>query len=125
MKSYKPLAVLSTAFLCAVFGTASLGSASTSTGFKPSPKQTIAPNPRPREAWVLRSVLDSKPRILSIALHNNLWLAYNTKTASLYKAWSGKINFNGPVYTSSHGHNPFQRVLPIWRNQTKTHGTSK
>ena len=70
MKSYKPLAVLSTAFLCAVFGTASLGSGSTSTGFKPSPKQTIAPNPRPREAWVLRSVLDSKPRILSIALHN-------------------------------------------------------
>lgn len=106
MKSYKPVAVLSTAFLCAVFGTASLGSGSTSTGFKPSKRQTIAPNPRPREAWVLRSVLDSKTRVLSIALHNKLWLAYNTKTASLYKAWTGKIEFNGPVYTSSHGPQP-------------------
>lgn len=106
MKSNKPLAVLSNAILFAVLGTASLGSASTFIGPKPFTKHTIAPTSRPREAWVLRSVLDSRTRVLSIALHNNLWLAYNTQTAALYKAWSGKINFNGPVYTSSHGPQP-------------------
>ncbi len=61
---------------------------------------------RPREAWVLRSVLDLKPRMLSIALHDKLWLAYNTQTASLYKAWNGTINFEGSVYTTAHGPQP-------------------
>jgi cytochrome c len=106
MKSYKPLAgsrlaVLGTAITIAVLSTAS-------TFINPNPAaNNILPDvKRPREAWVLRSVLDAKPRILSIALHDNLWIAYNTKTAALYKAWSGKINFGGPVYTSSHGPQP-------------------
>jgi cytochrome c len=55
---------------------------------------------RPAEAWVLRSVLDQKPRMLSIALHDKLWVAYNTQTGSLYKAWAGNVNFDGPVYTT-------------------------
>lgn len=67
---------------------------------------TQAPKTRPREAWVVRSVLDLKPRMLSIALHNNLWIAYNTQTAGFYKAWTGGINFDGPVYTSAHGPQP-------------------
>jgi cytochrome c len=61
---------------------------------------------RPYEAWVIRSVLDKKPRMLSIALHDSLWVAYNTQTGSLYKAWKGKILFEGPVYTSAHGPQP-------------------
>jgi cytochrome c len=61
---------------------------------------------RPREAWVLRSVLDQKPRMLSIALSDSLWIAYSTETASLYKAWTGGINFDGSVYTSAHGPQP-------------------
>jgi cytochrome c len=61
---------------------------------------------RPREAWVIRSVLDKQPRIVSIALHENLWVAYNTQTAGLFKAWSGDIKFDGPVYTSAHGPQP-------------------
>jgi cytochrome c len=93
MKYFKPLAGVSTAILFAV-----LTSAYT---YKPLPDVQ-----RPRKEWVLRSVLDARPRILSIALHDHLWIAYNTKTASLYKAWAGKINFGGPVYTSSHGPQP-------------------
>ena len=61
---------------------------------------------RPREAWVVRSVLDLKPRMLSVALQEQLWVAYNTQTAALYKAWTGGINFDGPVYTSAHGPQP-------------------
>lgn len=61
---------------------------------------------RPYESWVLRSVLDLKPRMLSIILDKNLWIAYNSQTGSLYKAWKGSINFDGPVYTSAHGPQP-------------------
>ncbi|GAA4425458.1 hypothetical protein GCM10023188_06420 [Pontibacter saemangeumensis] len=61
---------------------------------------------RPREAWVVRSVLDQKPRMLSIALNDSLWVAYSTETAALYKAWAGGINFDGPVYTAAHGPQP-------------------
>lgn len=61
---------------------------------------------RPREAWVVRSVLDLKPRMLSVALNENLWVAYNTQTGGLYKAWSGTINFEGAVYTAAHGPQP-------------------
>jgi cytochrome c len=61
---------------------------------------------RPREVWAIRSVLDTKPRMLSIALNEELWVAYNTQTAGLYKAWTGGIKFDGPVYTSAHGPQP-------------------
>lgn len=61
---------------------------------------------RPLDAWVFRSVLDQNPRILTIALHDNLWLAYHTKTGGLYKAWKGNVMFDGPVYTTAHGPQP-------------------
>ncbi|MHB1178463.1 MAG: hypothetical protein ACYCZO_09040, partial [Daejeonella sp.] len=61
---------------------------------------------RPREVWVMRSVLDKKPRILSIALNKNLYIAYNTQTAALYKAWIGRINFDGSALNGVHGFQP-------------------
>jgi cytochrome c len=67
---------------------------------------------RPREAWVIRSVLDLKPRMVSIALSDRLWVAYSTQTASLYKAWTGGINFDGAVYTSAHGPQPVAEGVP-------------
>ncbi|TLV03964.1 PA14 domain-containing protein [Dyadobacter luticola] len=106
MKFHKPMAVLGAATLFAV-----LGSATTFISPKAVSHQIAATAERPREAWVLRSVLDAKPRILSIALNENLWIAYNTKTASLYKAWNGRINFGGPVYTSSHGPQPVSQGI--------------
>jgi cytochrome c len=77
-------------------------------GAAASQEVSMAPSTveRPREAWVLRSVLDGRTRALSIALHKKLWIAYSTKNGSLYKAWDGKVLFGGPVYTSSHGPQP-------------------
>ncbi|WP_162052223.1 PA14 domain-containing protein [Pontibacter pamirensis] len=72
---------------------------------------------RPREAWVLRSVLDQKPRMLSIALHDSLWVAYSTETASLYKAWTGGINFDGPVYTAAHGPQPTTKGITYMQEE--------
>ena len=61
---------------------------------------------RPRDVWVFRSVLDEKPRMATAALNENLWLSYDTQTATLYKAWSGGVSFDGAVYTTNHGPQP-------------------
>lgn len=61
---------------------------------------------RPREVWVLRTALDNKPRMLSISLNEQLWVAYNTQTGAFYKAWLGKIIFSGPVYSKGGGNQP-------------------
>ena len=61
---------------------------------------------RPRDPWVYRSVLDERPRMISIALHENLWSAYDTQVCGLYKAWNGGVDFDGAVYTTKHGPQP-------------------
>jgi cytochrome c len=61
---------------------------------------------RPNEPWVFRSVLDSLPRIVTAALHDDLWVAYHTQTGAVYKAWKGAVNFDGAVYTTAHGPQP-------------------
>lgn len=45
---------------------------------------------RPRETWVFRSNLDNQPRILNIALHQDLWVAYSTAQCAFFKAWKGE-----------------------------------
>ena len=61
---------------------------------------------RPHLPWVFRSVLDGQPRMLTVALHDNLWLAYSTENAALVKAWRGSVNLDGAVYTTVHGPQP-------------------
>ncbi|MGV3641818.1 MAG: PA14 domain-containing protein, partial [Adhaeribacter sp.] len=78
-------------------------------------EEELPPVSRPREAWVWRSVLDQQPRMLSAVLHPKLWVAYNTETAALYKAWTGGILFEGPVYTSAHGPQPTSQGLSYWQ----------
>ena len=41
-----------------------------------------------------------------MALHKDLWVAYSTENAALYKAWKGMVYFDGPVYTHAHGPQP-------------------
>jgi hypothetical protein len=65
--------------------------------------------PRPRDPWVMRCVLDGRPRMLVVALSDDLWLAYDTTTCTLAKAWRGDVNFDGPVYTTAHGPQPTSR----------------
>ncbi len=61
---------------------------------------------RAHSPWAFRSVLDGKARMLTLALHDDLWVAYSAETGSLYKAWRGGVNFDGAVYTTVHGPQP-------------------
>ena len=61
---------------------------------------------RANDPWVFRSVLDKKPRMITIALNKNLWAAYRTDSCALYKVWRGGVNLDGPVYTTHHGPQP-------------------
>jgi cytochrome c len=61
---------------------------------------------RPFQPWIVRSVLDGEPRMLSVALHENLWVAYNTGRCGIARAWKGYVNFDGAVYTTAHGPQP-------------------
>ena len=64
---------------------------------------------RPRDPWVFRCVLDKQPRMVVIALHEHLWVAYDATTCSLYKAWDGDVMFQGAVYNDVHGPQPESR----------------
>jgi len=61
---------------------------------------------RPRDPWVFRCVIDRKPRMVTLALSDELWVAYDATTCGIYKAWKGGVHFDGPVYTTVHGPQP-------------------
>jgi len=61
---------------------------------------------RPYQPWVFRSVLDLQPRIITFALHDNLWAAYHTDSCSLYQVWKGHVHLQGAVYDNAHGPQP-------------------
>ena len=68
--------------------------------------ETADHHDRPHSPWVFRSVLDSIPRMVTAALHDDLYVAYQTQTGAIYKAWKGGVNFDGAVYTTAHGPQP-------------------
>ena len=55
---------------------------------------------RPRNPWAIRSVLDLKPRMLTLALDSALYASYDLSTASLYKVWKGGISLDGAAYSA-------------------------
>ncbi|MEM6345862.1 MAG: hypothetical protein AAF927_18355 [Bacteroidota bacterium] len=61
---------------------------------------------RPLDPFVFRTTLDDRPRMISLALHPKLWVAYDAATCNLYKAWNGKINFDGTVFNNIPGPQP-------------------
>ena len=61
---------------------------------------------RPQDPWVFRSVLDEKPRMVTMALNDRIWVAYSAQTGNLYKVWDGGVNFVGAVYDTEHGPQP-------------------
>jgi hypothetical protein len=73
-----------------------------------APQKTAGPA-RPRDPWVFRSVLDGRARRVTIALSDDMWLAYDATNCGLYKAWKGGVNFDGPVFTTVHGPQPTSR----------------
>ncbi|HEY3386562.1 MAG TPA: family 16 glycoside hydrolase [Saprospiraceae bacterium] len=61
---------------------------------------------RPYQPFAFRSVLDEKPRIITLALHDDVWAAYHTDSCSLYKVWKGYVHLQGAVYDNAHGPQP-------------------
>ena len=59
------------------------------------------PPVRGRDPWVFRMILENKTRMTVAALRNDLWVAYNPANGTLFKAWSGGINYRGKVYDFS------------------------
>jgi cytochrome c len=55
---------------------------------------------RPRETWVIRSVLDRQPRMLTLALDTNCYVAYDVARCTLHKVWKGGILLQGAAYTN-------------------------
>ncbi|HEX6893400.1 MAG TPA: c-type cytochrome, partial [Chryseolinea sp.] len=54
---------------------------------------------RPMDPWAFRSVLDKKPRMLTLALDSNLFLSYDLARCTVYKAWKGGVTLEGAPYT--------------------------
>ncbi|GAB2796439.1 hypothetical protein GCM10027275_47210 [Rhabdobacter roseus] len=55
---------------------------------------------RPREVWAFRSVLDLRPRMLTLALDSACYVAYDLQHCRLYKVWKGGVALEGTVYNS-------------------------
>ncbi len=72
---------------------------------------------RPSEVWVFRSVLDDRPRMVTAALSDQIWVSYDARTASLYKAWKGGVNFDGAVYTTVHGPQPTSKGYAYYTDE--------
>lgn len=58
------------------------------------------------EMRAFRSVLDGKPRVLTLRLGDELSIAYDTEAGTLFKVWDGQVTFSGPVYDQKHGPQP-------------------
>src|SRR6267378_2974390 len=55
---------------------------------------------RPLDPWAFRSVLDMKPRMLTLALDTACYVAYDLANCILYKAWKGGVLLEGAAYTN-------------------------
>jgi cytochrome c551/c552 len=75
---------------------------------------------RGHSPWVLRTSLDGRPRILSLAIGDKIWLAYSTETGSIHRLWQGELKLAGPVYDGIHGAEPASRGMAWWMPPTQT-----
>ncbi|MCI4666805.1 MAG: hypothetical protein MRZ79_01495 [Bacteroidia bacterium] len=46
---------------------------------------------RPIANWVFTATLDGRPNVLVVALHKQLWVAYDRNNCQLIKAWQGGV----------------------------------
>lgn len=54
---------------------------------------------RPKDPWAFRSVLDKKPRMLTLALDSSCYAAYDLAHCTLYKVWKGGVDLQGAAFT--------------------------
>ncbi|BFM22165.1 family 16 glycoside hydrolase [Gilvimarinus japonicus] len=71
-----------------------------------TPTQTTASTDLSGPMPAFRSVLDGKPRVLTVRLDDELSVAYDTDGGELYKVWDGSVEFSGAVYDQKHGPQP-------------------
>ena len=55
---------------------------------------------RPGDPWAFRSVLDKKPRMLTLELNPECYVAYDLARCTLYKAWKGGVMLEGAAFTN-------------------------
>ena len=67
------------------------------------------PAKRPSELWAFRSVLDGMPRVLTLALHDDLYVGYDTYHCGITKIWKEGVLKQGPVYNQKHGPQPVSK----------------
>ncbi|MEL7533768.1 MAG: PA14 domain-containing protein, partial [Bacteroidota bacterium] len=75
---------------------------------------------RGRDPWVFRSVLDEQARMLTIALGEEFWIAYDAQDCHLYKVWRDGVELAGAVYTNAHGPQPTS-LGPAWLQNNQKH----
>lgn len=61
---------------------------------------------RPIKPWALRSVLDYRPRMLTLALDPECYVAYDLNQCGLFRAWKGGVNWDGTVYNETKAMQP-------------------
>lgn len=71
---------------------------------------------RPRDVWALNSVLDQKIRMLSLSLHDNLYVAYQTRPFHLYQVWKGGIHLDGAPFKDIKTLQPTSWGKTYWRD---------
>ncbi|MEM7371667.1 MAG: hypothetical protein AAF587_23835 [Bacteroidota bacterium] len=76
-----------------------------STSFAQKDKEE-PPIERPLSQWVFKTVVDDLPGAVVVALHKDIWLAYNPVSADIYRAWKGKVKLQGAIYTGISGEQP-------------------
>lgn len=118
----KPLSLGLTCLLILTLGqaapTAGDGEPATADDGGARPAEPAPAVERPHDPWVFRSILDGRSRIITIALHPRLWIAYDAQHQGLYRAWPGGVNFTGAVYNYSHGPQPSVDNPVIYLSQT-------
>lgn len=67
---------------------------------------------RPKEAWVFRSVLDKRARVITVALNKELYVAYDGNNGGIFKIWKDGVNYSGTIWDTKHGPQPLSNGRP-------------
>ncbi|WP_339675080.1 c-type cytochrome [Cyclobacterium marinum] len=69
---------------------------------------------RSMDPWAFRSVLDKKPRMLTLAFDTANFAAYDLGKGELYKVWNGGVIKEGTVFTNKKNIQPTSWGLPYF-----------
>lgn len=64
---------------------------------------------RPKEAWVFRSVLDKRARVITVALNADLYVAYDANNCGIFKIWKEGVKYSGTIWDTKHGPQPITK----------------